>query len=116
MPNFKVNGVFVDPKGLEDFLNNNPAVKSMLTDLGRDVAAEAQATADHAQLGSGGKISGYAEAGFTVQFETRSGRRPRVNIISNADEETFLRAYFYTQKRDGVTHLRKALYKFTKRG
>ena len=115
MANFKVNGVYVDPKGVEDFLNNNPQIEAMMTQMGRDVAAEAQATADAAQLGSGGTITGYAEAGFTVEWERRS-RRPRVNIISNADEKTFLKAYFYTQKRDGVAHLRKALYKFTKRG
>lgn len=115
MANFKVNGVYVDPKGLEDFLNNNPSVKALFTDLGNEVAAEAQATADDAQKGAGGKISGYAEAGFSVAFERRTGR-PRVTVTSNADPETFLRAYFYTQKRDGVAHLRRALYKFTKRG
>lgn len=115
MAKFKVTGVYTDPKGVSDFLNDNRKFQDLMVDLGEQVAAEAQATADAAQLGSGGKISGYSEAGFTVEWERRD-RRPRVNIISNADEETFMRAYFYTQKRDGVAHLRKALYKFTKRG
>lgn len=115
LANFKVNGIYIDPKGIEDFLNNNASVKAIFTDLGEQVAAEAQATADSAQRGSGGTITGYAEAGFSVEWERRSGR-PRVNVVSNADPETFLRAYFYTQKRDGVAHLRRALYKFTKRG
>lgn len=84
---------------------------------GEKVLAEAQATADAAQKGTGGKITGYAEAGFSIEYETR-GKRPRVVVKSNnTDPITLERVYWFTQKRDGVAHLRAALYKFfPKRG
>lgn len=84
--------------------------------IGSQVAAEAQATAQDAQKGPGGTISGYAEAGFDVVWEPRGGKRPRVVIKSNASPETALRVLFYTQKKWGVAHLRRALYKYTTRG
>ena len=96
-------------------LLNDPAVIGLLETMGDKVAGEAAATADDAQKGAGGRIDGYAQAGFTVELERR-GRRPRVNVRSNADPEMALRAYWYTQKTWGVAHLRRALYKFTNRG
>lgn len=103
-------------EGLTDLVNKNKYIRDELVGIAQKVAAEAKATADSAQRGSGGTISGYAEAGFSVQYQSRGGKRPRVNIVSNADPETFMKAYWYTQKRDGVSHLRAALYKFTRRG
>lgn len=98
---------------MQDLLDNG--LRGLLMDVGRDVAAEAQATAQSAQNGSGGRLTGYAEAGFTVEWDERT-TRPRVNVISNADIKTAMAAHFYTQKRDGVGHLRAALYKFARRG
>lgn len=108
--------VTVHEEGISEFLETNPAIKAQMLGVASSVAAEAQATADKAQEGSGGRISGYAEAGFSVQWESRGGKRPRVNVISNADTKTFLAAHFHTMKRDGVAHLRAALYRFTRRG
>ena len=84
-------------------------------DIANSVQGEAQATASSAEEGPGGTITGYASAGFSVVYEAR-GKRPRVLIKSNADSATITAAHFHTQKRDGIAHLRAALYKFTKRG
>jgi hypothetical protein len=108
--------VVVHEDGIADFLNKNKGVRDMLVASAQDVAKEAQATADSAQEGTGGRITGYAEAGFEVQWEQRSGSRPRVNVVSKADTQTFLAAHFHTMKRDGVAHLRKALYSITRKG
>jgi hypothetical protein len=108
--------VTVHEEGIADFLRSNPAIRAQLVGVASSVAAEAQATADRAEEGSGGRISGYADAGFSVQWEGRGGKRPRVNVVSNADTKTFLAAHFHTMKRDGVAHLRAALYRFTRRG
>lgn len=108
--------VVVHEKGIADFLQMNKGVRDQLVGVANDVAAEAQATADSAQRGSGGRISGYSEAGFSVVWESRGGKRPRVNVVSDADPMTALAAHFYTQKRDGVAHLRAALYSQTKKG
>ena len=86
-----------------------------MMNLGEQVAAEAEATASAAEKGPGGRIDGYAAAGFSVKWD-EGKRRPRVIIASNADPETALRAYFYTQKVWGVAHIRQALYKFTTKG
>lgn len=96
-------------------LFNSDGMRSLLLELGNQVRTEAEATAQDAQKGPGGTISGYAEAGFEVVYEER-GDRPRVKVVSRADGKTALKVLFYTQKRDGVDHLRRALYKFTKRG
>lgn len=103
--------VIVHEDGIADFLEMNPAVKAQLMGVAEQVATEAQRTASSAENGDGGRISGYASAGFSVEWESRGGKRPRVNIKSNADKKTFLAAHFHTQKRDGVAHLRAALYK-----
>lgn len=107
--------VEIHPEGLDELLQE-PGIRSLFMDLGAEVQANAEATASDAEKGDGGRISGYAAAGFTTQYVTESGRRPRVIIKSNADMETFMRTHFSTQKRWGVAHLRQALYKITKRG
>lgn len=111
-----VKKVVFDEAAFTELINKNKYIRDELVHTAQAVAAEAQATADSAQKGSGGRLTGYSEAGFTVQYQSRGGKRPRVNIVSNADPETALAAHFYTQKRDGVGHLRAALYKFTRRG
>jgi len=108
--------VIVHEDGISQFLNDNKGVRDMLVAEAKKIAAEAQATADSAQEGTGGRITGYAEAGFSVEWESRPNKRPRVNVVSNADPKTSLAAHFHTMKRDGVAHLRAALYKFTRRG
>jgi hypothetical protein len=108
--------VTVHEEGIAAFLEQNKQIRDQLVGVARGVAAEAQATADSAQEGSGGRISGYAEAGFAVEWQARGGKRPRVNVVSKADPKTALAAHFHTQKRDGVAHLRAALYRFTRRG
>lgn len=107
--------VVVDPEGVAEFLNQNKDFRDLLVSTAQEVKAYADATAQEAQAGSGGRLTGYAEAGFTVQWDAR-GRRPRVNIVSNADPETYLRVHMASQKRWGVAHLRRALYSITSRG
>lgn len=96
-------------------LMHDPKMELLLFGIGQDVQQEAEATAQDAQRGPGGTISGYAEAGFFVGIEN-SGNRPICIVSSRADSETAWAAHFYTTKRDGVGHLRRALYKFTRRG
>lgn len=109
--------VTIHESAVGKMLRENPGIKAKLMEGGAKVQAEAAATADAAQKGAGGTIDGYAQAGFSVVWEQRS-KRPRVVIRSNnTDPDTLERVYWYTQKRDGVTHLRAALYKFfPKRG
>jgi translation elongation factor EF-Ts len=108
--------VVVDEAALAEFIATNKPIRDLMVGVAQDVAAEAQATAQSAQEGPGGTIDGYAEAGFSVVYESRGLKRPRVNVVANADEKMALAAYFHTLKRDGVDHLRAALYKFTTRG
>lgn len=105
--------VVVDEQGLAEFLQANKSVRDALVSTAQQVAGAAQSTAPSAENGPGGSINGYASAGFTVEWESRGGKRPRVNIVSNADSETATAAHFYTQRRDGVAHLRAALYSVT---
>jgi hypothetical protein len=86
-----------------------------LKDIADKVQKEAAATASNAEDGAGGKIDGYAAAGFEV-FRHLGGTRVEAWIVSKADPYISWKAYWHTQKRDGVAHMRKALYKFTKRG
>lgn len=104
--------VDVHPEGLVDLLRSSPEIRSLLAGEASKVKAAADATAQEAQNGPGGTLSGYAEAGFSVVWEMR-GRRPRILITSNADPEMALRVHFYTQKRDGISHLRAALRSIT---
>jgi hypothetical protein len=108
--------VVVHEEGIALFLQMNKPVRDMLVKTAQAVAAEAQSTASEAEKGPGGSIDGYAAAGFEVEWQSRSGKRPRVNIKSRADIKTALAAHFSSQKRFGVAHLRAALYKLTYRG
>lgn len=107
----QVKGLWVDPRGVEYFLKTNKPVRDMLARTAGNVLAEAQSTASEAENGAGGRIDGYAAAGFKIVWLTKS-KRPQIRIVSNADSETATAVHFYTQKRDGVGHLRAALYKF----
>lgn len=108
--------VVIHEDALSAFVSKEKGIRDALVGVAQDVAKEAQATAQSAQKGPGGRIAGYAEAGFSVVYESRGAKRPRVNVVSNADPMTALAAHFYTFRRDGVGHLRAALYKFTRRG
>lgn len=101
-----------DPIAVGELLNN-PAMLELLMKIGEDVRSEAQATADDAQNGEGGTIDGYAQAGFSIELVGR-GKRPRVDIRSNASPEVATAAHFNSQRKNGVGHLRAALYKFTR--
>lgn len=107
--------VVVDNEGLAEFLRANKGVRDMLNGEAQKVKANAQASASNAENGAGGTIDGYASAGFAVRWIVR-GRRPRIDIVSLADSKTATAVHFYTQKRDGVAHLRAALYGITSRG
>jgi hypothetical protein len=103
-----------NPADVDAWMEANPAIKNVFLSAGEAVAAEAQATASDAEEGPGGRIDGYAAAGFTVDWDT--SKRPQVKISSNADPETITAVHFHTMKRDGVAHLRAALYSQTFRG
>lgn len=111
----KVKIVF-DEQALTNLVAQNKYIRDELVGTAQKVAAEAQATASDAENGSGGKISGYSDAGFSVEYQSRGGKRPRVNVKSNADGETAIAAHFNSQRKNGIGHLRAALYKFTTRG
>lgn len=108
--------VKIHEDGIAAFLQANKSVRDLLVQTAQAVQSNAEMTAQSAQKGPGGTIDGYAEAGFDVVWESRGGKRPRVLIRSLADKETAMAAHFYTQKRDGVAHLRAALYRETNRG
>lgn len=105
-----------DEGAFAEFIARNKYIRDALVYTAQDVAAEAQATASDAENGAGGRIDGYASAGFSVDFESRGNKRPRVNIKSNADGDTAMAAHFNSQRKNGVGHLRAALFKFTGRG
>jgi hypothetical protein len=106
----KSTKVVIEEKGVEDLLRANKGIRDLMVKLGNSVAANAQATASKAELGPGGQLTGYADAGFSVEWDNPGNKRPRVNVRSNADGALATRVHFYTQKRDGVAHMRKALY------
>lgn len=107
--------VVVDEQGLAELIQRDKSIRDALVGTAQQVAAVAQSTASDAEKGAGGSIDGYAAAGFSVEWEGRGGKRPRVNIVSNADPETATAAHFSTQRRYGVGHLRAALYAITGR-
>lgn len=108
--------VEIHPEGLTDLLANNKGLRDALASVANDVAAEAKATASDAENGSGGRIDGYDAAGFSVKYVAGGPGRPGFEVHSNADPETATAVHFYTQKRDGVAHLRAALYSQTTKG
>lgn len=107
--------VVINDDGIRAFLAQNKDVRDLLISTGQAVAAEAQSTASDAEGGPGGRLDGYAAAGFSVEWEGRA-KRPRVNVRSNADGEMATRVHLASQKRNGVGHLRAALYSQTSRG
>jgi len=100
--NVKIN------KNWQSEVLNEPAVKNQILNVANSVKAKAESTASSAEKGPGGTIDGYSQAGFRVEWNTQ--RKPQARVYSNANPETFMKVYWYTQKRDGVTHLRAALY------
>ena len=94
-----------------DWLLSGPETQALLAEEASKVQAEMEATASSAENGPGGTLDGYAAAGFTADVEAR-GKRSRAVVRSNADPGLALRVHFHTQRRDGVAHLRAALYKF----
>lgn len=104
--------IVLEKDGFTNLFNKNPQLKAIFMEEANKVKTAAQSTAQSAQNGAGGTLYGYAEAGFTVTWEIR-GNRPRAVISSNADPEMSLRVHFYTQKRDGISHLRAALNTIT---
>jgi hypothetical protein len=107
--------VKVDNQAVADFLRTNKPVRDLLYKQAAEVKMIAEATASDAEKGPEGRLNTYASSGFSIRWIMR-GRRPRVDIVSNADSKTATAVHFYTQKRDGVAHLRAALYKITSRG
>jgi hypothetical protein len=103
-----------NPAGISQLMRDS-SMDTLLMDVANQVKAEAETTAQNAQRGPGGTIAGYSEAGFSVEISER-GDRPVAIVRSNADGQTAMAAHFYTTKRNGVGHLRAALYKFTHRG
>lgn len=108
--------IVYDEQALTDLVANNKYIRDELVGTAQKVAAEAQATASAAENGPGGRLDGYSDAGFRVDYESRGGKRPRVNVVSNAPADVALAAHFNSQRKTGVGHLRAALYKFTGRG
>lgn len=104
--------IVLNKAGFTKLFQDNPKLKALFLEEAEKVKTAAEATANEAQNGPGGTLYGYAEAGFDVVWELR-GDRPRVVIKSNADPEMALRVHFYTQKRDGISHLRAALASIT---
>lgn len=103
-----------NPDDVRAWLSENPDVKNLIMGVAQGVAGEAQATAGDAEKGAGGRIDGYAAAGFRTEW-VGSGR-PQARVYSNADSKTITAAHFHTQLVNGVAHLRAALYRFTSRG
>ena len=100
--------VEVDDQGLQEFLKQNKDIRDLLFSTANKVKSKAESSAQDAQGGPGGQLHDYAEAGFSVVWEPR-GKRPRVNVVSNADPLMAVKVHIYTTIRDGIGHLRKAL-------
>jgi len=105
-----------DKTAFHEFLSRNPGIRSELMNFAEKVKNHAEQTAQEAQHGPGGTISGYAEAGFELDWDSSRSLLPRVNVRSKASPEVVTAVHFHTMKKYGVSHLRNALYKFTVRG
>lgn len=112
----KKSYVEIEPNGLRDFLAANKGLRDQLATVANAVKAYAEATASAAENGPGGRIDGYAAAGFGIRYVMGGPGRPGFEVYSMADSKTITAVHFYTQRRDGVAHLRKALYSQTRRG
>lgn len=108
--------VVVHEKGISDFLQMNKGVRDQMVSVANMVKSEAEATASDAEEGPGGRISGYADAGFEVQWESRGGKRPRVLIVVKADKKTFLAAHFHYLLKTGYGHMAAAIYSVSRSG
>lgn len=108
--------VEIHPQGLKDLLADNKGLRDQLAGVANAVKAYAESTASAAENGPGGRIDGYAAAGFGLRYVNGSPGRPGFEVYSNADGKVITAVHFYTQRRDGVAHLRKALYSQTRRG
>jgi hypothetical protein len=97
---------------LGKWLQDNNDVKDFTMKIAEQVRTEAARTASEAEKGPGGKLTGYASAGFKTEYDKRS-KRPVAKIISNADGQMATRVHLSTQRRNGVGHMRAALYSFT---
>ena len=104
--NFKL-----DKKALKDYLTDSPDIDKGLKEQAEQIANKARATASDAENGPGGTISGYASAGFRVESEKNS-KRKIYKVVSNADPKVSLAAHFNSQRKNGIGHLRAALYAF----
>lgn len=102
----------VNKKDIQKWLSESKEVKKLLMDVAKDVEGEARRTASDAENGSGGTITGYESAGFKTEYDT-SGNIPVAKVVSNADGGTATAAHFNSQRKNGIGHLRAALYKFT---
>lgn len=102
--------IVIHEDGIQELLRENKEIRDTLMHTGQAVASQMAATATEAEKGPGGTIDGYASAGFTAKWDSGGGRRPRVNVQSNAPIETAMKVFFHTIKTNGVDHLRAALY------
>ena len=101
----------LDKKALADYLKNDSKINDALKDQANDVASRARSTASDAENGPGGTITGYASAGFKVELK-KGPKRNTYMVVSNADPKVSLAAHFNSQRKNGVGHLRAALYAF----
>jgi hypothetical protein len=108
--------VVIHEAELRNLVAHNKYIRDALVKEARKVAGEAQATASAAEAIVPVRGAGYAQAGFSVEWVDRGGKRPTVRIHSLADLDVWRRVHFATQTVNGVGHLRAALYKFTYRG
>jgi hypothetical protein len=106
------NGTFkLDKKAVADYLKNDIKINLALKEQAEQVANKARNTASDAENGPGGTISGYASAGFRVELK-KGPTRNTYMIVSNADPKISLAAHFNSQRKNGIGHLRAALYAF----
>lgn len=104
-------GFEFDKKAFQDYILNDFKLNETLKNEAEKVASKARQTADDAENGPGGTISGYASAGFTVKV-VKGSKRNEYRVVSNADPKISLAAHFNSQRKNGIGHLRAALYAF----
>jgi hypothetical protein len=102
-----------DENAFYKFLKEDKSLNNFMAEQANKVLNEAKRTASDAENGAGGTIDGYASAGFRLEVE--SGKKyNEYKIISNAKPKIALAALFHSQRKNGIAHLRAALYKFTR--
>jgi hypothetical protein len=100
-----------DERAFKSYITQSSDVDNAMRSVANDVANKARSTASDAENGSGGTISGYASAGFSVEVK-KGTKRNEYRVVSNADPKISLAAHFNSQRKNGVGHLRAALYAF----